>query len=259
VADAIQRGRTVDAAARRITLAVGKNRDAVLWAAVWAVAGVETRVVGRKYLRVAASVDAAVRLATLYAPISTTRAALNTRQKGQRAEVAGFLKFLKGGKGRGRRPKEAEEAYGRERDEGGAPPREAGGRRREDPRSRHRALRRQAQRHNQSLGRWGDVYKILFYRLKKGARYPQFYVRGVETKARAEKLIEVLTGIPRVTPMSDGGIKRLLVRCEELREAIERWSGRKALEAQKTFKQTRYESRRGCPSQVNGAGGCPPG
>jgi len=103
------------------------------------------------------------------------------------------------------------------------------------------------------------VYKILFYRLKKGARYPQFYVRGVETKARAEKLIEVLTGIPRVTPMSDGGIKRLLARCEELREAIERWSGRKALEAQKTFKQTRYGSRRGCPSQVNGAGGCPPG
>ena len=203
MADAIQRGRTVDAAARRITLAVGKNRDAVLWAAVWAVAGVETRVVGRKYLRVAASVDAAVRLATLYAPISTTRAALNTRQKGQRAEVAGFLKFLKGGKGRGRRPKEAEEAYGRERDEGGAPPHGAGGRRREDPRGRHRALRRRAQRHNQSLGRWG-VYKILFYRLKKGARYPQFYVRGVETKARAEK---VLTGIPRVTPMSYGGIK----------------------------------------------------
>jgi hypothetical protein len=53
----------------------------------------------------------------------------------------------------------------------------------------------------------GGVYKILFYRLKKGARYLQFYVRGVETKARAEKLIEVLTGIPRVTPMSDGGIK----------------------------------------------------
>jgi hypothetical protein len=53
----------------------------------------------------------------------------------------------------------------------------------------------------------GGVCKILFYRLKKGARYPQFYVRGVETKARAEKLIEVLTGIPRVTPMSDGGIK----------------------------------------------------
>ena len=37
------------------------------------------------------------------------------------------------------------------------------------------------------------MYKILFYRLKKDARYPQFYVRGVETKARAEKLIEVLT------------------------------------------------------------------
>jgi len=39
-------------------------------------------------------------------------------KKGQRAEVAGFLKFLKGGKGRGRRLKEAEEACGRERDEG---------------------------------------------------------------------------------------------------------------------------------------------
>jgi len=82
VADAIQRGRTVDATARRITLAVGKNRAAVLWAAVRAVAGIETRVVGREYLRVAASGDTAVRLATLYAPISTTRAALNTRQRG---------------------------------------------------------------------------------------------------------------------------------------------------------------------------------
>jgi hypothetical protein len=66
-----------------------------LWATMWAVAGIETRVVGRELLRVAASVDAAVRLSTLYVPISTTRAALNTQQRG--AKAAGFLKFLKGG------------------------------------------------------------------------------------------------------------------------------------------------------------------
>ncbi len=93
-------------------------------------------------------------------------------------------------------------------------------------------------------------------------------MRGVETKARAEKLIEVLTGEkPSVCKKSDG---RTMIRCtgrhvealaqyEELREAIERWSDRKAPETQKTFKQIRYGSRRGCPSQVNGAGGCPPG
>jgi len=59
-------------------------------------------------------------------------------------------------------------------------------------------------------------------------------VRGVETKARAEKL-EVLTGEkPSVRKMSDG---RTMIRgfgshvevmalCEELREAIERWGDR---------------------------------
>jgi hypothetical protein len=57
---------------------------------VRAVAGVETKVVGREYLRVAG--DAAVRLATLYAPTSTTCAALHTRRR--EAEASGFLKFL---------------------------------------------------------------------------------------------------------------------------------------------------------------------
>jgi hypothetical protein len=56
------------------------------------VAGVETKVVGREYLRVAASGGAAVRLATLYAPTSTTCAALHTRRR--EAEASGFLKFL---------------------------------------------------------------------------------------------------------------------------------------------------------------------
>jgi hypothetical protein len=54
-----------------------------------AVAGVETKVVGRECLRVVASGDAAVRLATLYAPTSTT--ALHTRRRG--AEAARFLIF----------------------------------------------------------------------------------------------------------------------------------------------------------------------
>ena len=100
----------------RLNSPLAKNRDAVLWAAMWAVAGIETRVVGRELLGVAASGDAAVRLATLYVPISTTRAALNTRQRG--AKATGFLKFLEGGKGRGRHLKEAEEACGGGRDEG---------------------------------------------------------------------------------------------------------------------------------------------
>jgi hypothetical protein len=30
-----------------------------------------------------------------------------------------------------------------------------------------------------------EVYKIVFYRLKKGARIFELYIRGVETKARA--------------------------------------------------------------------------
>jgi hypothetical protein len=40
MAAAIQVGEAVDAAARRITLAMG--RDAVMWAAMWAVTGIET-------------------------------------------------------------------------------------------------------------------------------------------------------------------------------------------------------------------------
>ena len=92
-------------------------------------------------------------------------------------------------------------------------------------------------------------------------------MRGVETKARAEKL-EVLTGEkPSVSKTPNGRTMfrglgshvEALAQYEELREAIERRSDRKALEVQKTFKQIRYGSRRGCPSQVNGAGGCPPG
>lgn len=42
MAAAIQGGKAVDAAARQIKLAISKNRDAVLWAAMWAVAGIET-------------------------------------------------------------------------------------------------------------------------------------------------------------------------------------------------------------------------
>jgi hypothetical protein len=56
---------------------------------VRAVAGVETKAVGREYLRVVAFGDAAVRLATLYALISTTRVA--ARQRG--AEAARFIIF----------------------------------------------------------------------------------------------------------------------------------------------------------------------
>ncbi|MCC6066803.1 MAG: hypothetical protein LM562_03410 [Pyrobaculum sp.] len=50
-----------------------------------------------------------------------------------------------------------------------------------------------------------EVCKIVFYRLKKGARIFELYIRGVETKTRAEKLIEVLMGEkPSVRKMSDG-------------------------------------------------------
>ncbi|AKT34918.1 hypothetical protein PYWP30_01293 [Pyrobaculum sp. WP30] len=33
------------------------------------------------------------------------------------------------------------------------------------------------------------MYKIVLYRLKKGARYLQFYVRGDDAAARAVKLV----------------------------------------------------------------------
>jgi hypothetical protein len=50
-----------------------------------------------------------------------------------------------------------------------------------------------------------EVCKIVFYRLKKGARIFELYIRGVEAKTRAEKLIEVLMGEkPSVCKMSDG-------------------------------------------------------
>jgi hypothetical protein len=52
------------------------------------------------------------------------------------------------------------------------------------------------------------VYKIVFYRLKKGARYLQFYVRGVEAKTRAVKLVEVQTGKSHQSPKRPtGGLK----------------------------------------------------
>jgi len=75
-----------------------------------------------------------------------------------------------------------------------------------------------------------EVCKIVFYRLKKGARIFELYIRGVETKTRAEKL-EVLTGEkPSVSKTPNGRMMirctgrhvEALARCEELREAIER-------------------------------------
>jgi hypothetical protein len=62
-------------------------------------------------------------------------------------------------------------------------------------------------------------------------------MRGVEAKAWAVKLVKVITGEePRVTPMPNGRIKisgtgrhiDVLARYEELREATEEWSNRKA-------------------------------
>ncbi len=78
-------------------------------------------------------------------------------------------------------------------------------------------------------------YKITFYRGRRGARRLQFYVKGEEAVARADKLVEVLTGEkPSVSEMPDGWTRILgtgrhidaLARYEELREAIERWSNR---------------------------------
>ncbi len=78
-------------------------------------------------------------------------------------------------------------------------------------------------------------YKITFYRERSGARRLQFYVKGEEAVARADKLVEVLTGEkPSVSEMPDGWTRILgtgrhidaLARYEELREAIERWSNR---------------------------------
>jgi hypothetical protein len=78
-----------------------------------------------------------------------------------------------------------------------------------------------------------EEYRLTFTRERDGTRRLQFYVRGEEAVARAVKLIEVLTGErPSVTEMPDGrtrirGSERhidALVRYEELRETIERWS-----------------------------------
>jgi len=105
-----------------------------------------------------------------------------------------------------------------------------------------------------------EVCKIVFYRLKKGARIFELYIRGVEAKTRAEKL-EVLTGEkPSVSKTPNGrtmirGTGRhveALAQYEELREAREVERSQSSGNP-KTFKQTRYGSRRGCPSQVKGA------
>ena len=52
-----------------------------------------------------------------------------------------------------------------------------------------------------------EVYKIRFYRLKKGARIFELYIRGEEAKTRAVKLVEVLTGeAPEPHRCATGGL-----------------------------------------------------
>ena len=79
--------------------------------------------------------------------------------------------------------------------------------------------------HYQSLGRWRDVYKIVLYRLKKDARYLQFYVRGDDTAARAVKLVGTDGETLRVAPMSDRRIK-----ISDSNSRIDAWRGTRSLE-----------------------------
>ena len=78
------------------------------------------------------------------------------------------------------------------------------------------------------------VYKIFFHRGDRGY-YIRLYVRGEEAKARAVKLVKVLTGRePHVSLRPNGwfeiggsgGHVKAMTRYEELREAIEEWRRR---------------------------------
>jgi len=69
------------------------------------------------------------------------------------------------------------------------------------------------------------VYKIVLYRLKKGARYLQFYVRGDDAAARAVKLVGTDGETLRVAPMSDRRIK-----IGDSSSRIDAWRGTRSLE-----------------------------
>ena len=69
------------------------------------------------------------------------------------------------------------------------------------------------------------MYKIVLYRLKKGARYLQFYVRGDDTAARAVKLVGTDGETLRVAPRSDRRIK-----ISDSSSRIDAWHGTRSLE-----------------------------
>ena len=69
------------------------------------------------------------------------------------------------------------------------------------------------------------MYNIVLYRLKKGARYLQFYVRGDDAAARAVKLVGTDGETLRVAPMSDRRIKII-----DSSSRIDAWRGTRSLE-----------------------------
>jgi hypothetical protein len=98
----------------------------------------------------------------------------------------------------------------------------------------------------------GDVYKIVLYHLKKGARYLQFYVRGDDAAARAVKLVGTDGETLRVAPMSDRRIK-----ISDSTSRIDAWRGTRSLERQQRSGAVAkpWKSKKLLNKYVTGVGG----
>jgi hypothetical protein len=97
------------------------------------------------------------------------------------------------------------------------------------------------------------VYKIVLYRLKKSARYLQFYVRGDDAVARAVKLVGTDGETLRVAPMSDRRIK-----ISDSSSRIDAWRGTRSLERRQRSGATAskpWKSKKLLNKHVAGVGG----
>jgi hypothetical protein len=97
------------------------------------------------------------------------------------------------------------------------------------------------------------VYKIVLYRLKKGARYLQFYVRGDDAAARAVKLVGTDGETLRVAPMSDRRIK-----ISDSSSRIDAWRGTRSLERRQrsgAIAGKPWKSKKLLNKHVTGVGG----
>ena len=97
------------------------------------------------------------------------------------------------------------------------------------------------------------MYKIVLYRLKKGARYLQFYVRGDDAAARAVKLVGTDGEALRVAPMSGRRIK-----ISDSSSRIDAWRGTRSLERRQRSGATAskpWKSKKLLNKYVTGVGG----